>query len=96
MAKKTKCLPCISKDIKQLIRDNYRDPVLNEALSVVEDCPVPGEINFCSVKKRAPSVYQTFIKECLSTKPIKGKPFGEAAKYMKECAVEYRKHHPKT
>jgi len=94
MAKKPKCLPCISKDIKQLIRDNYRDPVLNEALSVVEDCPLPGEINFCSVKKRTPSAYQLFIKECLGKHDLKGKPFGTAGKFMKECSLEWKKKKP--
>lgn len=91
MPKRTKCLPCMSKDIKQLIRDNYRDPVLNEALNFVEECPEPGQINFCSIKKRAPSAYQTFISQCLSAKPLKGKPFGEAAKYMKECALAWNR-----
>lgn len=91
MAGKTKCLPCMSKDIKQLIRDHYRDPVLNEALMVVEDCPEPGQIQLCTIKKRALSKYQEFMKGCLATKPIKGKPFGAAGQYLKECASDWHR-----
>ena len=91
MAGKNKCVPCMSKDIKQLIRDNFRDPVLNEALAVIEDCPEPGQIQLCSIKKRAASPYQLFIKDCLSKHDLKGKPFGTAGKFMKECAVVYKR-----
>jgi len=92
MPKQTKCIPCMSVDIKSLIRDNTKDLVLIEAVSAVPDCPEPGQIQFCLIKKRTPSAYQEFMKGCLATKPIKGKPFGEAGKFLKECASEWRKH----
>jgi hypothetical protein len=86
----------MSEDIKQLIRDKYRDPLVNEALNVIGTCPEPGELNFCIIQKRAPSAYQTFIKQCLATKPIKGKPFGAAGQYLKECASDWRKRSGKS
>lgn len=91
MAKRAKCIPCMSKDIKQLIRDNYRDPLVNEALNFVEECPEPGQISFCTIQKRAPSPYNLFIKECLGRQDLKGKPFGTAGKFMKECSLEWKK-----
>lgn len=91
MPKKVTCIPCMSVDIKKIVRDNTKDLVLIEEISAVPDCPEPGQVKFCLIKKRSPSAYQTFISECLSKKDLKGKPFGEAGKYLKECAIEYRK-----
>ncbi len=91
MPKRTKCIPCMSEDVKNIIRDNTRDLVLIEAVNEIPTCPLPGEVNFCLIKKRAPSKYQEFMKSCLATKPLKGQPFGAAGKFMKECASEWRK-----
>ena len=91
MPRKSKCIPCMSPDIKQIIRDHSKDLVLIEEVNAVPDCPEPGQLQFCLIKKRSPSPYQAFIKQCLATKPLKGKPFGEAGKYLKECAIEWRK-----
>ena len=91
MPKRVKCIPCMSEDIKKLIRENTKDMVLIEEVNSVPECPEPGQIKFCLIKKRTPSAYQEFIKGCLATKPIKGQPFGAAGKFMKECASEWRK-----
>jgi hypothetical protein len=85
----------MSKDLKQLVRDNTKDLVLIDSIDRVPDCPELGQINFCFSNKRAASPYQQFIKECLLKKPLKGKPFGEAGKYMKECAIEWRSRRAK-
>jgi len=86
---KAKCIPCLGKDVKEAIR-SLNDPVLNDALDKVEDCPDPLEIQMCVKPPRAKSEYQVFIGECMRSKPIKGKPFGEASKYMKQCAAAWR------
>ena len=94
MAKRAKCITCMSKDLKQLIRDNTKDMVIIDELGRVADCPEPGQINLCLINKRAASPYQLFMKDCLGKKDLKGKPFGTAGKFMKECAIEYHKHNP--
>ena len=87
---KEKCMQCLGIEVKDAIRE-LRDIALDEALEKIPDCPDPLGIQMCVKPLRAKSEYQIFIGECLRTKPIKGKPFGEAAKYMKECAVEWRR-----
>ena len=90
-AASAKCIPCLGEDLKEALRQ-LGDPVLNDALDKVADCPDSMSLDLCGKKARAKSQYQIFISQCMKSKPIKGKPFGEAAKYMKECAVAWRKH----
>lgn len=47
-------------------------------------CPIPGR-----AKKRAPSTYNLYVKECIKAKGGIRK-FGEAAPIMRECAGEYK------
>ena len=87
---KAKCIPCLGASVKDAIRD-LGDIALNRELEKILDCPEPLGIELCVKPPRAKSEYQIFIKECLPSKPIKGKPFGEASRYMKECSVEWRR-----
>lgn len=84
------CIPCLGNDVKEAIRE-LRDVSLDLALEKIPDCPDPLGIEVCAKPERKKSEYQIFISECMKTKPIKGKPFGEASRYMKECAVAWRK-----
>lgn len=85
-----KCIPCLGADLKDAIRQ-LNDRALDDALDKVPDCPDAMEIQFCVKPPRAKSEYQVFVSQCMKSKPIKGKPFGEASKYMKECAVEWKR-----
>ena len=42
--------------------------------------------------KRKPSSYNLFIKKCMSahSDEMKGKPFGAAAPFLKECTEEWK------
>ncbi len=91
MVKIPKCVPCISADLKnlalRLVKDNSKEA---EMIAALKTCAKGETINLCSAKqKRQPSQYQMFISECMKSKPLKGKPFGEASKYMKECSVAW-------
>jgi len=86
---KKKCIPCLGTDVKEAIRA-LNDPVLNESMDKIGDCSDSMVVEFCVKSPRTKSEYQVFISKCMKSKPIKGKPFGEASKYMKECAVEWR------
>ena len=92
---KAKCIPCLGVDIKEAIHQ-LEDRALDDALDKVPDCPDSMEIQLCVKPARAKSKDQVFIGNCMRSKPIKGKPFGEASKYMKECAVEWRKRKNET
>ena len=89
MPKTAKCLPCISEDLKDIIRAKNKHPALLAKLDEIGTCPDEGTIEFCGRKKRAASAYQVYIKDCLATKPIKGQPFGAAGEFMKECAAQW-------
>ena len=99
------CIPCLSKGIKETLKDTVAEPELHKMIDDMPTCPAGITLNFCPVdfsagqgtrrqhhdhQKRAPSAYNLFIKTCMSTKPIKGKPFGAAGQFMKECATEYK------
>lgn len=89
------CIPCMCESLKELILEFTDDPQTVSLIKEMVDCPKGSIMNLCiSPKgepiKRAPSQYQLFISSCLKSKPIKGKPFGAAAKYMKECSAEWR------
>lgn len=85
-----KCVPCLSSRIKQLIKDGFNDPAVNNLLSQVPECDNGREIDLCVTGKgkRTRSEYQTFVSTCMKSKHIKG--FGEAPKAMKECASEWK------
>ena len=87
---KEKCTPCMGSEIKGAIRE-MKDIGLDKAIEKIPDCPEPREMQMCIKPPRAKSQYQLFIGDCMRSKPIKGKPFGEASKYMKECAVQWKK-----
>ena len=90
-----KCTPCMSESLKRAIRDFTDDPKTLRIVDEIATCPVGEILDLCGGRvgkgKRQPSAYSTFIGECMRSKPIKGKPFGEAAKYMKECAEAWSK-----
>lgn len=92
---KTKCVPCMSEALKKVVREFTNDPQTNSILETVATCPVGEILNLCQGKKRQPSAYQLFIGDCMRSKPIKGKPFGTASKYMKECSLEWRERSKK-
>lgn len=86
-----KCTPCISEDIKDLIREGTKHPRVLAALEKIPSCPVKSDIQLCEKAKRMPSAYQEFIGKCMREKPIAGQPFGTASKFIKECAADWRK-----
>jgi len=95
-----KCIPCLSKGIKELLKQHVSDE-LHEMIDEVETCPTGVVMELCpagvgnekSTKRKSTgrSEYQAFISQCMKSKPIKGKPFGAASQYMKECAVEWKR-----
>jgi hypothetical protein len=93
MALKT-CKTCIGSDIKEELLLKF--PHLKAQIEDLPECDDAGELVICQGKgkaqreKRAPSEYNLYIKKCLSKHDLKGKPFGTAGKFMKECALEYK------
>lgn len=87
----TKCKPCMGKTLKELLA-TLEDPDLDKILAKIADCPTPTGIVVCGVgkNKRARSEYQQHMSECLKEQPIQGMPFGEATKYMKQCAARWK------
>ena len=85
-----KCSACIGAEVKDALR-LLSNPDLDQALDQIPDCDDSMGIELCVKKPRARSEYQVFIGDCMRSKPIKGKPFGEASRYMKECAVEWKR-----
>jgi hypothetical protein len=83
-----KCQPCLSDEIKEIIRDNTHDTDINKLLDTVPTCPVGTIMELCLKKKRTTSAYQQFVSECMKKKNIKG--FGNAPIAMKECALEWK------
>ena len=98
-----KCTPCISLTLKEEIKKfTEDDPAVVKVLERVPDCPTGKTLNICECErqrggraKREPSAYNLFVKDCLSTKDLKGKPFGTAGKFMGECAQEWQRQKPK-
>lgn len=90
-----KCVPCMSKSLKEVIQKFTDDPKTLRVVNEIAICPTGEILELCNGKggkgKRQAGPYAIFIGECMRSKPIKGKPFGAAAQYMKECAAEYRK-----
>ena len=92
-----KCVPCMSESLKNVIREFTDDPKTLKQIAIMPTCSLGEILELCGGKLgggkaggRKAGPYAVFIGECMRSKPIKGKPFGEAAKYMKECAVQYR------
>lgn len=97
------CKPCLSKGMKQALK-NMVDVELHQMIDEVATCETGIVMELCPAgvviggkrgKKREKgerkrSAYQEFISQCMKEKPIKGKPFGAASKYMKECAGEWK------
>lgn len=91
MAKK--CVPCLGNDIKELLR-TLDEPEINKLLQEIPSCSLPTGIELCALGKgkRARSPYQQFISDCMKSKAPGGMAFGDAPKYMKQCAVEWQAH----
>lgn len=89
----SKCQPCMSTNLKQVIRNFTDDPHTLKQIEAMPTCPMGEIMELCDGKpgKRKAGPYALFIGECMSKKPIKGKPFGAAAQYMRECAAEYKR-----
>jgi len=93
-----RCVPCLGLTVKAAIEQTH--PELRAVLERIGNCDNDLGIVVCGGGrggggKREPSEYNLFISKCLKSKPIKGKGFGAAAPYMKECAGEWRKQHEK-
>ncbi len=94
------CKPCLSTDLKKVLKGAVGDDELLKMIDEVPNCPKGMEMRLCPAgtksrgagqkAKRAPTAYQMHIKQCMVNKPIKGKPFGTASRYLKECAKEWR------
>jgi hypothetical protein len=89
MAKK--CTPCLGKAIKELL-ETLDDAEIDKILKQIPDCPMSTAIELCPVTKgkHAPSAYQQFISVCMKSKAPDGIAFGDAPKYMKQCAVDWK------
>lgn len=87
-----KCVTCMSESLKNVIRQFTDDPHTLKQIDEVATCPMGEILELCRGKpgKRKAGPYALFIGSCMAKKPIKGKPFGAAAQYMRECAAAYR------
>lgn len=90
-----KCKTCIGSDVKAALLQRFPD--LKEQIEDIPECDDAGELVICKGKgsgknkeKRAPSAYNLYIKSCLAKHDLKGKPFGTAGKFMKECSQEWK------
>lgn len=80
---------CIGSDIKAAILKAF--PPLRQLLAKVAECEKPQELEWCACGgklKRAPSVYNLFIRDCLKTKGIHS--FAETAPAMRDCARQWK------
>ncbi|MDD5701582.1 MAG: hypothetical protein PHU23_05970 [Dehalococcoidales bacterium] len=98
MSSKTVIPACIAEKIDFSKVHSQAD--LNTAIGQAYDAcakehPVECDCAKGERRKREPSAYNLFIGECMRSKPIAGKPFGTAGKYMGECAQSWREAHPK-
>ena len=92
-----RCVPCLSTDVKSFIGQSYPGPSVAALLDSIPDCRGAEPFRLCQAKDgrktRAPSEYNLFVRDCLKSKPIKGRGFGAAAPFMKECADAWRRRH---
>ena len=94
-----KCYPCLSPGIKKYLKEAV-DSELHQMIDEMPTCPTGEVLTLCPVSaeptktgpriKRPRSAYQEHISQCMKAKPIKGKPFGAASQYLKECAIEWK------
>lgn len=85
-----KCVACMSKEAKSLLRAHFNDARLNETLDSIPDCKAKIILDFCPSRpggKRSRSEYQEFVSKCMKRKNIRG--FGNAGPALKECAAEW-------
>ncbi len=87
-----KCVPCMAESLKDIIREFTDDPHTLKQVDEIATCSLGEIMELCGGKTggRKPSAYNEFISQCMKGKPIKGKPFGTASKYMKECSEEWK------
>lgn len=94
------CIPCLSEGIKKYLKQAV-DQELHQMIDEMPTCgtgvvmvlcplPVSTRTRKSSGEKRPRSAYNSFISGCMKSKPIKGKPFGAASGYMKECAAQWQ------
>ena len=95
------CVPCMSAELKRALREATQDPQVLSLADSMDTCIDGQVLQLCTRQargrrpKRAASAYQEFIGSCMRNKDLKGKPFGTASKYMKECSAEWRKRKSK-
>lgn len=103
MARRDECVSCLSPQLKATLKE-FTHPKFHAEIDefptcgpglVLQLCPytpteAPARRRKTGGEKRPRSQYQEFISTCMKQQPLKGKPFGEAAKYMKECASKWR------
>lgn len=74
---------CLTKEVKEKLASLLHEKGENEAAGIILE-----EIDTCKAtqkgKKRAPSRYNLFIKECMLEAKTQGKP-----KSLPECATEW-------
>ncbi len=86
---RTKCVPCLSPEVKTAIRSGVKDPAVLESVEKLADCPRGVGIQLCGKGTRAKSPYQNFLSDCLKGKGIHS--FGQAGPALKACAVEWKR-----
>ena len=89
-------ISCLSKELKQVIKDKLENKALDELITGLETIPAckGSPIGFSEgadkkrKQKREPSEYQKFIGACMKEKKVKS--FSDAPIAMKNCAREWR------
>lgn len=99
------CISCLSPHLKSLLKE-HTHPQFHQQIDEFPTCGIGMVVQLCpdeeatpkrrrgeakSGAKRPRSAYQEFVSQCMKSKPIKGKPFGAASSYMKECAEAWKK-----
>ena len=81
---KSKCVPCLGRDIRAAILQEVKDEEVRQALDKIPECPEPRGIEVCG---RRVSAYQQFVSDCMKAKHLKG--LDPAA--MGDCAAQWKK-----
>ncbi len=89
------CIPCISKDIKQTIRDGFPgNDAIDALLDKVKACDAPATIQVCGKGQKKPrSAYQEWVSKCMLAKHVTG--FAQAAPAIKDCAAQWKREKEK-
>ena len=89
------CIPCLSEEVKDAIRQGTSDDAILQLLNGIATCGGGVHFRFCEGgagrrqgSRRGRSEYQSFVSECMKGKGVKS--FGEAPQAMKECAAAWR------